>query len=339
MGFVSAASYTRNRGRLPPEARAVARRERDNIYHSFVGRYFGSHLWAMVSTLGQFWRTPFSSLMTSLVLGVALALPTGLYVLLDNTRQLTGVWDDSAQITVFLDESLQDVERTALIDTISQHEHVSGVTFISKEQALSEFKQMSGLGDAIEVLGENPLPPVLIITPLFQGFTPEVAQSLIAYLKTLPRISAVQMDLQWVKRLNGLLDIGQYGLYLFAAFLGIAILVVVGNTIRLIIQNKRQEIVVTKLIGGTDAFIRRPFLYWGVWFGLGGGAVAWLLVTATVWTLRGPVSQLASLYNAQYLLQYLGLIPGITMLSAGIILGLGGAWLSVGRHLREIEPR
>lgn len=326
-------------GRHRQEAGAVARRERDNIYQSFVGRYFGSHLWSLISSLGQFVRSPFSSLLTSLVVGIALALPAGLYVLLDNTRQLTGVWDDSAQITVFLDESLQDSERTALIETISGHEHIAGVTYVSREQALAEFKEISGLGEAVDLLPENPLPPVLIITPLFQEFTADVAELLLAYLKQQPRIQAVQMDLQWVKRLNGLLDIGQLSLYLFAAFLGMAILVIVGNTIRLIIQNKRQEIVVTKLIGGTDAFIRRPFLYWGLWFGLGGGVVAWFLVTLTLWSLQGPVDRLAGLYNANFTIQYIGILPGVTLLAIGIMLGLGGAWLSVGRHLKEIEPR
>ncbi len=341
MSSVNASPYRKN-GRAPRResaTSAVTRRERDDIYLTLAGRYVGGHLWALLSTLGQFIRNPLANLMTSMVIGVALAMPAGFYVMLDNARQLTGVWDDSTQITVFLADTISDAERAALQSTISQHHDVSGVTYVSREQALAEFGADSGLAEAIAMLDENPLPPVLIVTPAMAHLTPQVAQSLITYLKSLPSVVDVQMDIQWVKRLSALLDIGQRGIYLLGFFLGIAILVIVGNTIRLIIQNKRHEIVVTKLIGGTNAFIRRPFLYWGIWFGLAGGIVAWCLVMTTIWYLKTPVGDLASLYSTHYELKYLGAIPGSAVILVGILLGLVGAWLSVGRHLRSIEPR
>lgn len=323
-------------GGAPPAQASVSR---DRLYQSALGRYITNHVWAMLATLGQFLRSPFSSLLTALVIGVALALPAGLYLLLDNARQLTGVWDDSMRITVFIRAGQSVQDHQALKETVSQLPQVAKVELISSEQALAEFQQFSGFGEALGLLPENPLPASLLVTPTHDGYSPQVVEQLVKSLSALHNVDKVQMDMQWVKRLNGLLTVGQRGLTLFGIFLGVAILIIVGNTIRLIIQNQRQEIVVTKLIGGTDAFIRRPFLYWGLWFGLLGGIIALLLVTATVWSLSAPVQYLAELYHTQFVLKGIRFDTGLIILGTGIFLGLVGAWMSVGRHLRDIEPQ
>lgn len=312
---------------------------RDRLHQSALAHYFTNHVWALLATLGQFTRHPLSSILTALVIGVALALPAGLYLMLDNARQLTGAWDDSLRVSVFLQADLKTASQLGLKEKITQLEQVSNVELISSEQALAEFQQYSGLGEALGLLDENPLPTTLLVTPAREDFSPARVEGLVDKLKGFSGVEKVQMDMQWVNRLNGLLDVGQRSLILFGAFLGLAILIIIGNTIRLIIQNQRQEIVVTKLIGGTDAFIRRPFLYWGLWFGLTGGVIAVILVTVTVWSLSNPVQHLADLYHTQFTLSGIGVISSLVIMGTGMMLGLCGAWLSVGRHLRDIEPQ
>lgn len=339
MGVV--ASHYKQSRRDPdkrPEPAATPARPRDDIYQSALGSYFSSHGWAMMATLGQFLRSPFASFMTALVIGVALALPAAAWVLLDNARQVTGAWGSATELTVFLKSDLPAGALDKLQSEIHTLPTVSAIEYISPQQALEEFKAGSGLGLAIDVLEQNPLPAVLVVRPVDGGAVSEV-EALSTRLKALSGVDEVQLDMDWVRRLNGLLAIGQRGMMILALFLGVAILVIVGNTIRLMIQNHRHEIVVTKLIGATDGFIRRPFLYWGLWLGLAGGLIAWTLVSVVVWTLRGPVQELATLYHTEFMLSHLSITSGFMLFCTGIALGLGGAWLSVARHLREIEPR
>jgi cell division transport system permease protein len=151
-------------------------------------------------------------------------------------------------------------------------------------------------------------------------------------------VEMAQLDMQWVKRLYGLMDIGRRGVWVLASLLALAVLLVVGNTIRLAIQNRRDEIIITKLIGGTDTFIRRPFLYTGFWYGVLGGIIAFILVQASLGVLAGPVNNLAGLYSSTFRLDGMDLPTVGALLSSGMVLGLLGSWLAVGRHLRAIEP-
>lgn len=333
-----AASKPSGRRRGAARVAEPAAPTRDDIYQTPVGGYFSSHRWALMATLRQFLHSPASSFMTALVIGVALALPAGAWVLLDNASQLTGAWGTATELTVFLKMDIKDSTREQLQSRILTLDGVSRIEYISREQALEEFKAGSGLGLAMDALEQNPLPAVLVVSPVTGAGEAEV-EALATQVRELTGVDAVQLDMDWVRRLNGLLAIGQRGMGILALFLGVAILIIVGNTIRLIIQNRRHEIVVTKLIGATDGFIRRPFLYWGLWFGLAGGLVAWTLVTVAVWALQGPVQDLAALYHTEFELSQLGIAPGLALFGIGILLGLGGAWLSVARHLRDIEPR
>lgn len=304
-----------------------------------VKTYFLRHAQVFFYSLGQLWRTPFSMLMTAAVIGIALALPTGLHVLLKNAQVLSGGWDGVAKLSVYLKTSVSDGQAKQLSNRIRQLPQVAEVDFISREQALAEFKRQSGFGDALTALDDNPLPAVLVITPKLQHNDAASIQDLADALKQDKSVEFTQLDRQWLQRLYGIMAIVGRGVILLGAALALAVILVVGNTIRLAIQNRREEIVVVKLIGGTDAFIRRPFLYTGFWYGLFGGIIALVLVELALWLISGPVENLAGLYASSFALHKLDTGTITTLLILSILLGLGGSWLAVGRHLREIEPR
>jgi len=258
--------------------------------------------------------------------------------LLKNVQTVLSGWDSAAQVSLFLHKNTKEKSALALAERLRQRPGIARVDYISAEQAMAEFRELSGFGDALKALDENPLPPVLVVHPAVRQQSPLQLQSLVEELRKNVDVDLAQLDMQWVKRLYGLMDIGRRGVWVLAGLLALAVLLVVGNTIRLAIQNRRDEIVITKLIGGTDAFIRRPFLYTGFWYGLLGGVIGFLLVEASLWVLSGPVNNLAGLYNSSFRLGGLDLVTLGSLLLGGLLLGLFGSWLAVGRHLRAIEP-
>jgi cell division transport system permease protein len=297
-----------------------------------------NHLRTLISSLGTMTRQPASSFMTIAVIAIALALPAGLFVLLNNASNVSVGWDNSAQISIFLKPHVTEKQAKKLMVKLRLYDDVKNVSMINKKQALNEFKKISGFGDALDSLEDNPLPHVLTIQPLIDANRPDKIQYLIKQLNQLKQVELAQLDLKWVKRLFAMLDIAKRTIWVIASLLGIAVLLVVGNTIRLDIQNRREEIEVTKLIGGTNAFIRRPFLYTGLWYGIGGGLFAWLLTAISISLLDSSVENLASLYNSGFQLQGLSFSEGIKMIVFSCFLGLSGSWIAVGRHLSEIEP-
>lgn len=301
--------------------------------------YLRRHAQVALDSLGRLFRNSLASLMTAAVIGIALALPSGLYLLLDNLGELSSSWDGQASLSVFLQDTVTAKGARKLADRLANWPEVETVDLVSPKQALEEFGQQSGLGSALEALDENPLPAVLIITPVAGHLAPATAAALQSKLAALPETALAQLDLEWVQRLAAMLEIARRGILVIGALLALAVLLVIGNTIRLEIQNRRDEIVVTKLIGATNGFVRRPFLYSGVWYGVLGAGIAWLLVETGFWLLSGPVTRLAGLYQSEFSLdtlplQLLGVLGG-----GGLLLGLLGSWLAVGRHLRAIEPR
>lgn len=303
-----------------------------------VQSYFLRHLQVLVWSLGQLSRRPLSTLMTAAVLGIALALPAGLQVLLKNVQEVTAGWDGATHVSLFLRREVDATAAQELAGNLRADAAVAEVRFISADQALEEFRQLSGFGGALDALEENPMPHVLVVRPAASVAGPEAVEGLVARLRARETVDMAQLDMQWVKRLYALMEIGRRGVWVLASLLALAVLLVVGNTIRLAIQNRRDEIVVVKLVGATDAFIRRPFLYTGAWYGLMGGTIAWVLVEVALQLLRQPVHHLAGLYHSAFRLDGLGLATGSTLLALGTLLGLIGAGLAVGRHLREIEP-
>jgi cell division transport system permease protein len=276
--------------------------------------------------------------MTCSVIGIALALPVGLHVLLANLQNVSGAWDSGASISLFLKQKVSDRQAVSLARVLRLHQRIEDVELITREAALEEFQQLSGYADALEALDSNPLPAVLIVQPKTEYTTAESAQLLVRELKLLPETEIVQLDLQWVQRLQAITVIAQRAVVVLATLLGMAVLLIVGNTIRLEIQNRHAEIEITKLIGATNAFIRRPFLYTGFWYGLFGGIIALLLVAIAITLLSGPIANLANLYESSFDLAAFDFLTIVSLLLGSSMLGLAGAWLAVARHLSAIEP-
>lgn len=296
------------------------------------------HAQMSLSSLGRLSRSPVSTLMTAAVIGIALALPSGLHLLVGNVRALSGSWDGTASISLFLTEAVSDEQAEAVRRQVALRADVSDTRLIGRAQALEEFRRLSGFGEAIELLDRNPLPAVVIVRPAATVQGADAVGRLASELQAYREIELAQVDLQWVERLGAITRTIERGVLILAGLLSGAVLLIVGNTIRLEIQNRHGEIEIVKLVGGTNAFIRRPFLYEGIWYGLLGAAVALALVLSSLSLLDGPVQRLAGLYESDFSLALIDPLSLLGVLFGGPLLGLGGAWLAVGRHLADIEP-
>lgn len=283
-------------------------------------------------------RLPWATGMTVAVIAVALALPAGLFVLTENLRQLVGGWDQAAAVSVFLRPGVSDGAAKGVAEELRGWPELARVEVIGSADALQEFREQAGFEEALAQLKENPLPAVLALFPAAGYGTLEQVKLIEERLADLPEADFVRVDTQWLMRFQAILDLIQAAVLLLAGLLGLGVLLIVGNTIRLEIQNRSSEIGIMELVGATAAFIRRPFLYAGVWYGLLGGVAAWLLVTIAVVALQGPVSRLASLYRSDFPLSGLGFLALLGMLAGAMLLGLVGSWVAVNRHLREVEP-
>ena len=291
-----------------------------------------------IATLGRLLRAPLPTVMTVAVIGIALALPAALFVLTENLRNLVGGWEQAAAISVFLREEVGDREAAGLAERVGQWPELARVQLIGAREALDEFRHQAGFGEALDQLKENPLPAVLALFPRLDYSAPEQIEGLQKRLGQIPEADFVRVDTEWLMRFQAILDLAQSGVGLLAGLLGLGVLLIVGNTIRLEIQNRRGEIEIMELVGATAAFIRRPFLYAGVWYGLLGGLSAWFLVAAAAIALQGPVSRLASLYRSDFPLAGLGPLPLLVLIAGSMLLGLVGSWIAVNRHLRDVEP-
>jgi len=296
------------------------------------------HLQVALASLGRLVRTPLSTLMTTLVIGIALALPSGLYLLLNNAEALSGNWDGAASISLFLTQETNDQQAHELANKLRLDPAILQVQVIERSVALEEFRKLSGFADVLESLKENPLPSLIIVEPQPEHAEPAPAEVLLSRLKKITAVEFAQLDLEWVRRFHAITEIAQRGVLILASLLGLSVLLIVGNTIRLEIQNRHAEIEITKLIGGTNAFIRRPFLYNGAWYGLFGGISAWLMVSISLLLLDNPVARLAGLYQSGFELSGADLATLGILLGGSTLLGLTGSWIAVGRHLNEIEP-
>lgn len=303
-----------------------------------IKNYFMRHAQVFFFSLGQLSRTPIATFLTVAVIGISLALPACLYVAIENLQRLSGSWDSNGQISLFLKRDITGAEAEKLAAKIRALPTVSRVNYISREAALAEFKQLSGFGEALEALERNPLPAVLVVLPSDADSHPDKLQALVKQLRRYNEVDIAQIDLEWVRRLHAILELARQGVLILAGGLGVAVLLIIGNTIRLAVLNRRDEIVITKLIGGTNAFIRRPFLYAGTLQGLLGAILAWLLVAMALLLLSSPIDNLAGLYGSRFKAENLGFHATLALLAAGGLLGWLGSRLAVGRHLRTLEP-
>lgn len=296
------------------------------------------HARNLIESLGRLYRKPLASLLTVSVIGITLALPAGLHVLLKNLDALSYSWQGTLQASLFLRDNVDATAGRALAQKIMQRTEVKKTRYISRKQALAEFRKLSGFGDALTALEANPLPAVIVVQPDTQLEAGAIAQ-LVQELGQLPEVAQAQLDQAWLQRLYAVLAIVQRGVTIIALLLAFAVIFIVGNTIRLDIENRREEIEVMKLLGASDGFIRRPFLYTGFWYGLLGGLFAWLLLGVCLFAIAGPVRHLASLYDSDVQLLGLGTRATLYLLGAGILLGWLGSAFSVSRRLHSIQPR
>ena len=297
------------------------------------------HRLSSVDSLQRLMLSPFSSVLTWLVIGIALAMPVGLSIALENARSVSGSWDSAAQVSLFLRTQMSLEAAQRLQQSLRARDDVADTRLVTREEALQEFQQLSGFGDVLRNLDDNPLPNLILVTPMQTQLDGEQAQALQAELEQQPGVQRAVLDMAWVQRLNALMHLSQRMVMVLGVILAFGVLLVIGNTIRLAIENRREEIVVVKLVGGSDAFVRRPFLYTGLWYGLGGAVLSWLIISAALWGLRAPLSALALLYQSDFHLQGLGAAGGLLLLLLGSFLGLLGAWSAVARHLTAIQPR
>jgi len=304
-----------------------------------IKNYLLRHAQTFFFSLGQLTRAPVAALLTVAVIGITLALPTGLYVAIENMQRVARGWEDNGQISLFLKQDVSPAAAAKLGDKIRRLPAVSWVDYVSREAALAEFKRLSGFGEALDALERNPLPAVLVVHPAAAHSDPDSLQALLRDLRRQSEVDIAQLDLDWVRRLHAMLALAHEGVLILAGGLAVAVLLIVGNTIRLAVLNRRDEIEIIKLIGGTNAFIRRPFLYAGLLQGLLGAILAWLLVSLALLLLSRPIAQLASLYGSQFEAQNLGFQATLALIGIGGLLGWLGSRLAVGRHLRSIEPR
>jgi len=300
--------------------------------------WLARHIGTSIGSLGRLVRHPFSSLMIVLVIAVTLALPAAINLVVKNARSISTGWDNALDFAVFLNQEMSESEAEGLGRLIEQRADVDSVEFISATQALNEFKEQSGFGRALDQLPDNPLPHTLVVRPSLSNTGPSMVL-LQEELDNLPETDHVQVDTEWVQRFHAILDIVRQAVAIGAALLGIAIVVIIGNTIRLDIENRRDEIEVTKLLGATNAFVRRPFLWTGFWYGLLGGLMALALVYYGLFLLQGPVERLAGLYQSNIAVAAMSLVEAAAIVGVGVFLGLFGSWFTAARHMRRIEPR
>lgn len=301
--------------------------------------YFSRHAQALLSAFGRLIRQPLGTLLTVFVIAIALALPAALWLVVKNAQIAAGDATDSIELSVFFKTDVPLEKAEQLAATARQRAGVGEVTLISADDALKEFREYSGFGAALDALQGNPLPHVITVKPKAESAHPSGVESLRRYLAAWPEVESVQFDGAWVRRLTAILYLLRSVFLVFAIVLGVGVLAVVGNAIRLEIRARRSEIEVTKLVGGTNAFVRRPFLYEGLAFGLFGGTAAIGIVSLAVAGLIDPVNRLAALYGGRFALVGVEPLEALIVMGGGAVLGLLGAWLGAARLIARIEAR
>lgn len=298
-----------------------------------MGTWFDHHLYSLVASLGRVFRKPWSALLTVSVMALALALPLGLWLVLGNVERLAGSVERSREVSVFLRQDVDDARARQLAEELRAQDNVAAVEHITPEQGLASLRESGALAGIIDAVGEdNPLPHLLVVAPAGDELM------LAAALEQLPEAELVQHDVQWRERLDAWLRFGGRVSWLLALLLGMGALLVVGNTVRLDIQSRREEIGVLQLLGATDGFIRRPFLYLGAWYGLAAGALAVALLAAAGLALREPVAALAASYGSGFALGGIDLPWALGVIGGSTVLGWLGAGLVTGHFLRQTRP-
>ena len=301
-----------------------------------ISAYLLHHLKSLLFSLDKIYQAPTTTIMTVAVIGITLSLPGGFYLFLKNIDAISGDFRSSSQISLYLGLDVSEKQARALEKQITKIVGVTSTRFISRESSLEEFRQNSGFGKSIDTLSSNPLPHTIIVEPV-EGDT-FMVRNLLNTLEAMPEVDIAKLDTEWLERLYTIIEIAKRSVIIVTILFAFAVLLIIGNTIRLDIQNRYQEIIVTKLIGATDAFIRRPFLYGGIWYGLLGGIISWLIVEIGYLAIAGPLDRLNLLYQSDMNLITFSFHDFIILITSSTLLGLAGSWIAVARHLNQIEP-
>lgn len=304
-------------------------------HHSFRWRsYWLRHQQAFQASILRLYRTPWSTTVTVAIIAIALILPASLFILIKNLDIVGQGWDRGTQISLFLKQDLSPEKAQHLVEVLEQYPHIKKVHYISPQQGLAEFQRYGGLGDILLELKKNPLPAVIEVEPTAKSQNPADLQELVTTLRTLPAIENVQFNMQWVQRLHGILTIAHRVLWVISALLALGVFLIIGNVIRLAVQEGKDEIEVIRLVGGTNRFIRRPFLYTGGLLSLSGGIISWSVLQLSVYWFNGPVTELAALYASDFYLTTLQTLESLTFLAGATFLGIIAAALAVNHELR-----
>lgn len=300
--------------------------------------YRNLHAQALFSSLGRLVASRFSSAMTIVVLAIAISLASGFYILVANLQQLAGNLEASNQISLFLKDEVSEARANKFAGSIRQNPDIQEVKLIAKEQALAEFQSYSGFGEAVKALEKNPLPIVIQVLPKNSLENEQALEVLLDDFKRSAEVDFAQMDMQWVKRLQSIMEVARRGVILLSLLLGAGVLFITANTIRLELHNRRDEVVIAKLVGATNGFIHRPFLYSGFWIGFFSGVTAWFIVTTIMLILKQPVEKLSRLYDDAFHVLFFGFTETLALLFISSVLGVVGSWIVLHFQLRQLKP-
>lgn len=320
-------SVTGKRAKNAPRAHRRSLQERLRAWREL-------HLYSLFSSIGRMMQRPWATTLTVGVMAIAMVLPLFLAMLIGNIERLSGSFRESREVSVFLSAKAQDAAAQILVQTLGDDPRVEAVLLRTPEEGLAEFREMADFADALALIDGNPLPFVLVISP-----APDVDPLTLAQeLRALPDVDFVQHDAQWRSRLSAWLSFGRHLAWVTAGLLGVGVLLVVGNTVRLDIQGRAEEIQTVQLLGATDGFVRRPFLYLGAWYGLFAGILALAVSALAPWLLRAPVGALVESYGSHFQMKGLSVTLALAALASSVVLGWLGAWLAAGHHLRRSLP-
>ena len=300
-------------------------------------QWYTNHRLSLLSSLQDLFKKPFANLMTLMVIGIAVALPAGLYILLQNLQSISQHWDNGGSISLYLKKGTPDFKISAMLTDLKKNTAVKKVKYISPEQGLRDFEQATQFGNIFSELKQNPLPGVIVITPTKDKRSPADLNNLINQFQRTHLIDVAQVDFAWIQRLYYIITIGKRITYSLALLFGLGVLLIIGNTIRLTIEHHYEEMAILKLVGATDTFIRRPILYRGLLYGVFGGTLAWLLISISLSWLKPPAQALANSYHQNFFLQGLTFSSGLLILACSATLGVIGAWLAAHRQLRTLS--
>ncbi|NVK24290.1 MAG: cell division protein FtsX [Gammaproteobacteria bacterium] len=319
------------------EKRQGAHQKQVSVITKFI-YFLVQNLRQIVTSIGEIWRTPVASAMTIAVMGLSLTLPATLHIIVKNVQSINLEWDSASEISLFLNDNLSEQQISAAMHRIKTYNEVESLVYISKDDAIKEFKSSSGFGQALDYLDNNPLPASFVVTPTSQHRQAEAAKQLLLKLEREREVNFGKLDIDWLTRLNAIVSMLEESVFTVALLLMVSVVLIIGNTIRLSIISRKEEIEVMKLVGATEGFIQRPFVYTGIWYGLMGGFVAFIVVTFVVWWMQSALSEISGLYMADFLIESLTFSEFLILMLIASGLGFSGAYWSVHRHVREIEP-